>query len=99
MKKIEILAIGKTTRIMETILRLINSKTQLNGSIVFSADEAVKKSKTIAFDMVLIGAGLDEDETQQVHSYFTIPVVQHYGGGSGLLYAEINQTLGINVIG
>jgi hypothetical protein len=43
---------------------------------------------------VLLGAGLSEDEAEQVRQHFTVPVVQHYGGGSGLLYAEIYQALG-----
>jgi hypothetical protein len=98
MKEFEILVIGKQPRIMETITRLINSKSRLNGRIAYSAEEAIAQSETTAFHAVLIGAGLTETETQLVRSSFTVPVIQHYGGGSGLLYAEISQALGVNII-
>ena len=99
MKEIEILAIGKDPRIMQTIQRLINNKPQLNGTICLSADEAIEKGKATTFNLVLLGAGLDDAESGQVRSFFTAPVVQHYGGGSGLLFTEINQALGINITG
>jgi hypothetical protein len=98
MKEFEILVIGKQPRIMETITRLINSKSRLNGRIAYSAEEAIAKNQTTAFHAVLIGAGLTTAETQLVRSSFIVPVVQHYGGGSGLLYAEISQALGVNII-
>jgi hypothetical protein len=98
MKEFEILVIGKQPRIMETIARLINSKSKLNGRIAYSAEEAIAQSQITAFHAVLIGAGLTEAETHLVRSSFTVPVVQHYGGGSGLLYAEISQALGVNII-
>jgi hypothetical protein len=97
MKEFEILVIGKQPRIMETIARLINSKSSLNGSIAYSANEAIAQNEVVVFHLVLIGAGLTEAEAQQIRSFFTVPVVQHYGGGSGLLYAEISQALGVNV--
>lgn len=96
MKEFEILAVGKNLRIMQTILRLINGKPQLNGTIAASADEAIEQSKATTFSMVLLGAGLDEMETEKLCSFFTVPVVQHYGGGSGLLFAEIYQALNID---
>ncbi|WP_461452135.1 hypothetical protein [Mucilaginibacter sp.] len=93
MKKIEILVIGKHPEIMATILRLINSKPEWNGNIVFSVSEAITHNEKIALNMILIGAGLTEEEKSQVRAYFNVPVIQHYGGGSGLLYAEIYQGL------
>ena len=94
MAKIEILIVGKHPEIMKTILRLINSKPEWNGSSAFSAAEAIEKSKIIDLNVVLLGAGLTEQEAVDLQAYFTIPVIQHYGGGSGLLYAEIYQALG-----
>jgi hypothetical protein len=93
MKEIEILVIGKHREIMGTILRLINSKPEWNGSTAFSISEAIEKSNIIQFNIVLLGAGLSAEEKEQVKSIFNIPVIQHYGGGSGLLYAEIYQGL------
>lgn len=94
MEKVEILAVGKHPEIMKTILRLINSKPEWNGTIAYSADEALTNSQTTAFNVVLLCAGLDEVEAQQIRAHFKVPIVQHYGGGSGLLYAEVYQALG-----
>lgn len=95
MKKIEILAVGKHPEIMKTILRLINGKPQWSGNLAFTVSEAIELTKTINFAIVLLGAGLSETETEQLQNHFTIPVVQHYGGGSGLLYAEIYQATNV----
>jgi DNA-binding response OmpR family regulator len=93
MEKIEILVVGKHHEIMKTMLRLLNGKGW-NCALAFSADEAIKHGRSIPFNIVLLGAGLSEHEAQQVREYFTVPVVQHYGGGSGLLYAEVWEALG-----
>lgn len=93
MKKIEILVVGKHPEIMKTILRLINNKPEFNANAAFSVAEVIDKANTIAFNLVLLGAGLNEDESKQIKTQFKVPVVQHYGGGSGLLYAEIYEAL------
>jgi chemotaxis response regulator CheB len=95
MEKKQILVVGKHPEIMKVILRLINNKPELNGNIAFSADEALATSHDTHFDVVLLGAGLTTDESAQLRNRFTVPVVQHYGGGSGLLFAEIYQALGL----
>lgn len=94
MEKIEILAVGKHPEIMKTILRLVNTKPEWNGTIAYSADEAIACSQGTAFNVVLLCAGLDEVEAQQIKAHFKVPVVQHYGGGSGLLFAEVYKALG-----
>ena len=93
MEKIEILVVGKHPEIMKTILRLINNKPEWSGHAAFSGDEAIEKGSDIDFKLVLLGAGVNETEKQQVTSYYTVPIIQHYGGGSGLLFAEIYQAL------
>jgi hypothetical protein len=95
MQKIEILIVGKHPDIMKTILRLINNKPGWSGTAAFTGDEAVEKGDSTLFDIVLLGAGLNENEAEQVKTHYIMPVVQHYGGGSGLLYAEIYQGLNI----
>jgi hypothetical protein len=92
-QKVEILIVGKHPEIMATILRLINSKAEWNGTIAFSTSEVMEHAETILFDAVLLGAGLSEEEKDYIKSYFTIPVIQHYGGGSGLLFAEVYEAL------
>jgi len=95
MQQIAILVVGKHPEIMKTILRLINNKPEWSGSGAFTVEEAADLCNITRFDVVLLGAGLNDDETARVKRLFTIPVVEHFGGGSGLLYAEVYQALGL----
>ncbi len=79
---------------MATILRLLNNQPGWTGTGAFTIEEAITLSISINFDVVLLGAGLSEDESAQIKAHFTVPVIQHYGGGSGLLYAEIYGAIG-----
>jgi hypothetical protein len=91
MKEVKILIVGKHPDIMKTILRLINNKPGWTGTGAFTVDEALGQPTV---DVVLLGAGLSKEESEQIKLSFKVPVVQHYGGGSGLLYAEIYQAIG-----
>ena len=99
MDTIKILVVGKHPEIMQTILRLINSKPEWQASVAFSAAEAITQCELNACSLVLIGAGLAPEESDELQQYLTahkpeIKFTQHYGGGSGLLYAEIFEALG-----
>lgn len=97
MSLVKILIIGTNRPIMETIERLINKEGIWEATIAFSAEEAVDLFCADDFKVVLLCAGLeDELEVREVllHLKPDVPVVQHYGGGSGLLFAEIHQALG-----
>jgi hypothetical protein len=95
MKNIEILAVGTHPEIMKTVLRLLNGKPGWHGTLAFSTEEAIAQSQLTSFDIVLVCAGLSVEETKQIQTNFNVPIVQHYGGGSGLLYAEICEALKI----
>ncbi|HEY4151453.1 MAG TPA: hypothetical protein VGM41_21085 [Chitinophagaceae bacterium] len=99
MKKPEILVIGTNPEILKTILRLLNNKEGWCATGAVNMEEAIAVFITKDFNLVLLGAGLSEDEEQQVRSRLSslnpsILFVPHYGGGSGLLYAEVMQALG-----
>lgn len=94
MENTEILVVGKHEEIMKTIIRLIEAKTQWKGHAAFSVEESKKLAESIDFHVVLLGAGLTTAESDALKSIFTVPVVQHYGGGSGLLFAEIYEAIG-----
>ncbi|MEO6523982.1 MAG: hypothetical protein ABIN91_20025 [Mucilaginibacter sp.] len=98
MDTIQILVVGKHPEIMQTILRLINNKPEWNGVGASSCDEAISTFKEQPCNVILIGAGLTQAENDELCLFFNshkpnIPVVQHYGGGSGLLYAEVFEAL------
>ena len=97
--KTEILVIGTNDKILATVLRLLNTNVLWNATGVSNPEEAILKCKETAYQLFLIGAGLtDEEEVsvsteiKQIHPQ--IHVVKHYGGGSGLLSAEIYLALG-----
>jgi DNA-binding NarL/FixJ family response regulator len=100
MKNIKILVTGRHPEVMTTIIRLINSKPEWEGTAALNQEEAVTLFNHQTFDLVLIGAGLTPDEKKTFTQFCKesrpgVRVVQHYGGGSGLLFAEVYQALGI----
>lgn len=98
MKKAEILIICTNDEILKTIVRLIDSNASMQGTGANMLEQALMLFKTSSFDLILIGAGLKTEEEELItninRSIKKIPVVRHYGGGSGLLFTEIFQALG-----
>lgn len=102
MNKIEILIVGTNESIMKTIARLIDSNVEWLATIAFSVDEAVKICLAKEFRLALIGAGLASIEEVSLKNNLEelrpkMPIIKHYGGGSGLLYAEIYQGLDLTL--
>jgi hypothetical protein len=98
MQQSEILVIGSHPEILKTIIRLINNNPEWNGTGVLTVYDAIKEFKNKQFDLVLVGAGVDEEKEKQLRALFTglhpgVHIVRHYGGGSGLLKAEIQGML------
>ncbi len=98
MKNTEILVVCTHKEILKTIVRLINSNPAMNATAAVSHEEALMLFSSGSFDLVLIGAGLTKEEEKdlidKVESFRAkVPVVSHYGGGSGLLFTEIYQAL------
>jgi hypothetical protein len=98
MEKIEILIVGTNEPIMRTIARLIDNEEKWLATIAFSLEEAIAICPTKDFKLALICAGLSKDEESSLSSGLAqllpaLPIVKHYGGGSGLLFAEIYQGL------
>ncbi|BAV06212.1 hypothetical protein SAMN05421788_106279 [Filimonas lacunae] len=98
MSQKEILIAGIHPDIVQTVVRLINSQPNWNGTGAIGVAEAKALCTTRHFDVVLFGGGIEEADEQQLTRFFTqhhpkIICLRHYGGGSGLLYAEIHQAL------
>jgi PleD family two-component response regulator len=99
MKKVEILALCSHPEILQTILRLINNNPGWNGTGAESEQQAIDLFTERPFDVVLLGSGMDEQSENKLKPVFThinpaVKFIQHYGGGSGLLSAEIWGVLG-----
>lgn len=98
MSKCEILVICRHPQILATIVRLINNNPDWNATGCETDEEAIDKFKSIGHRLVLLGAGVNEDSETYLRQMFSaqnpeVKIVQHYGGGSGLLSAEIYGAL------
>lgn len=94
METINILYIGRHVEILETVIRLINANENWNGVGVMSDEEAKEIFLRKDFSLVLLGSGIPEESETELCAFFknqnpNISIVQHYGGGSGLLKSEI----------
>ncbi|HEX5025426.1 MAG TPA: hypothetical protein VFV68_09140 [Agriterribacter sp.] len=97
--KTEILIIGRNEEILETVTRLVNNNPLWSGYGVSTDEAAIEKFHQTHFDVVLLTNGLTEEEDKKLrrlftHQYPDIIILQHYGGGSGLLYSEITEAIG-----
>ncbi|KGO85247.1 hypothetical protein Q765_17290 [Flavobacterium rivuli WB 3.3-2 = DSM 21788] len=98
-QKTNILYIGRNAEITTVVVRLLNNNEDWFGMGTTLDNEAQKLFMQHPFDIVLLGNGITKDEDLQLRAFFTkqnpaIKIVQHYGGGSGLLKSEILIALG-----
>jgi hypothetical protein len=96
MSKIEILVICRHEGILQTVVRLINNNPEWNATGVITDEEALSLFGSQPFKLVLLGSGIENEDRLRVHFKALNPdviIVEHYGGGSGLLAAEIYQAL------
>ncbi len=98
MNKVEILVICRHEGILQTIVRLVNNNPEWHAIGAVTDGEAITAFDTHAFKLVLLGSGIEKESDEKLRLYFVskqsgISIVQHYGGGSGLLAAEIYEAL------
>ena len=98
MSKIEILVIGRHPEILQTVVRLVNNNPDWNATGANTNDEAIAAFNAKIFKLVLLGGGIEKESEDYLCDTFRkqkpdIIIVEHYGGGSGLLAAEIYQAL------
>ena len=104
MKKTNILVIGRNTEIRETIVRLINNNPQWQAIGTGDDDDAIASFQHHAYDLVILGGGILPESELKLRRIFSIlnpsvKVIQHWGGGSGLLSNEIIAALEDNKSG
>jgi hypothetical protein len=98
MDKIEILVIGRHPEILQTVIRLVNNNPAWNGTGCGTDEEALTAFANNTFNLVLLGGGIEKESEDKLCKAFRllnpqITIIQHYGGGSGLLSAEIYEAL------
>ena len=97
--KITILVIGRHEEIMQILLRIIHKNENWTAKAAMTDEEALALFDAHRFNIVLLSSGIDEADEQILRRSFqgkdpAITIIQHYGGGSGLLSNEIMQALG-----
>lgn len=96
MKELRFLVIGKNEEILHTLKRVIEKNegwfAETSNNEAFSYEYLDKHN----VDILLLSAGLDQTFEHSVKAHIKekgIPtkVIEHYGGGSGLLKNEVYQ--------
>lgn len=98
LSRIQVLVVGRHPEILETVVRLINQTPDWESAGALTDEEAIEIFQHRRFDLVLIGGGVDPESEAKLRAIFTfqsplIRIIQHFGGGGGLLFAEIRAAL------
>ncbi len=93
-----ILYIGRNKEITVVMNRLLNARSEWKGICVGTDEEAFSICQEQEIDLVLLGNGIDSSCEEKLRSQLhrinpNLKIIQHYGGGSGLLYGEIAEAL------
>lgn len=95
-KKIKILVICRHEGILATLVRLIDKEKLWITTACSNEKIAIDSFKKESFDLVLLGSGIEDEiflkkELKSINP--NIKIIDHYGGGSGLLQVEIKEAL------
>jgi hypothetical protein len=97
---LNILVIGKDPEILTVVLRLLNEYKEANYHAIGTTDPDQARELFTGGDigLVLMTNGIDPTLDASLREYFLarrpgVRILQHYGGGSGLLFGEIAQAL------
>jgi hypothetical protein len=98
MDKLQILVIGRNEQIVETVVRLINNNPAWSATPALTNEAAIAHFESQPCNIVLFGGGIEPESDTLLRQAFTtrnpkITIIQHYGGGSGLLATEINMAV------
>jgi len=96
--KTKILVIGRHREILDVLFRLINQHPDWEGNSASRDEEAMALFHENRYDLVLLSSGIEEESEHKLREFFMQQnpesiILQHYGGGSGLLTGEILQAL------
>jgi DNA-binding NarL/FixJ family response regulator len=95
-QKIKILVVCKHEGILATLVRLIDKEELWIATACENGEIAIDSFKKESFDLVLLGAGIEDEiflKNQLKSINPNIKIIDHYGGGSGLLQVEIMEAL------
>lgn len=98
MDRIQILVVGRNKEIVPVLQRLIEQNEAWQCTTAYEDEEAILLFQQMQYDIVLLSSGLEEVSEHKLRNVFQfqqpeIIIIQHYGGGSGLLANEIQEAL------
>lgn len=85
-------------KILEIMDRLVNKQEDWQSTTAPDLDTTLKNLNRTSFDVVLLGAGFGPNEQtiieqELANNSSSTKIVNHFGGGSGLLYTEVIMAL------
>jgi hypothetical protein len=89
MKHVVILGVNKD--IVDLLVRLISNYPEFDAVGYLHIHEVLDPE--ISMDILLLSSGISSADEAIVRAAVRIPVIQHFGGGSGLLRAELQPFL------
>lgn len=94
MKTLNFLVIGKNQEILETLKRIIENNEGWKAEIKSDETTCPDYIKENQVDIVLLSSGLEEQFEKDIKVFCEnlgkeVKVIDHYGGGSGLLKSEV----------
>lgn len=94
MKTLHFLVIGKNQEILDTLKRIIENNEGWTAEIQDDENFCYEYIKENEVDIVLLSSGLEDDFEKNIKEFCfgldkDVKVIDHYGGGSGLLKNEV----------
>lgn len=94
MKTLQFLVIGKNQEILETLKRIIENNEGWKAEIQSNESVCYDYIKDNQVDIVLLSSGLEDQFEKDIKKFCEesdqdVKVIDHYGGGSGLLKNEV----------
>ena len=94
MESLQFLVIGKNQEILDTLKRIIENNEGWKAEIKSDETVCYDYIKENQVDIVLLSSGLDEEFENEMKTFCQnldkdVKVIDHYGGGSGLLKNEV----------
>ena len=94
MDSLQFLVIGKNQEILDTLKRIIENNEGWKAEIKSDETVCYNYIKENQVDIVLLSSGLEEKFENEMKTFCQnldkdVKVIDHYGGGSGLLKNEV----------
>lgn len=96
---LRILSFVANPQILPVLDRLVNKQDGWSGDRAPNLSTASEQLQAEEYDFVLLGAGTGSEERAALQEIIDVRklktrLIDHFGGGSGLLYAEVIEKLG-----